>query len=1009
MHVVFALILSLFAAASAAKLPVAVASRELDGVAHLSTFEQLPCIRGVPSRLETSEKLVAVQGGTPNFPRPNIGEMEEYFEKMVVSFENFTVFGKGVGTFVSVPDVAEYNNLMQGQVNNGFLNVEKRDILKIDCSNHTEEDDTVFVTFQEEMYYNYGADRVTRVATQKHVFAAGSNLLLYYESQLFPPLHDAVANNVPTPREMCNEAALRCEGEIFPYDSLQECYETLSSLPLSCEHPKGEYCYDCVDKNSPFHGDTLQCRSLHMLSAKLRPTHHCEHMANISAKCIPDQCPAFATRLSLEEVADSMTPFDASLFTWFRIVEIAVAAGFLLLPVLTFCSYRRSRMLVIGFSPPPIVKSSSNRGKHVPDGDGEEEPSHHGIDTTTRIEEDDKMDVSDSSRLLRSHKKTNDDDDLPEKLPQMRCALRLLNLIDSKDDDGDVIISADGIDVGGCKMTALTGRSGCGKSTLMKLLCNFPQSHMKLELELILSSSPCEVAYVPQSTEMWPQFMRVRDIFIFTSVMQGCNMDDYMECIKVLQLGELLDQTFQTLSGGQQQRVHILASMIRSKPSIMFLDEPISALDEENAVACLQLLKNLPVKHAFVIAIHQMSPALRVHFDRVLEIDPTTKKMRKVHLTTDSTNQRMLAPTSTDQESSFSRRHHSFFRSVKSLMYLWHSLFWSWPALDIGAIFLGVVNATILGVMGKQALESSDTTDYVPSSIGTRAPVFMVQFIANVAALSAFVVALIFSNEDRKLLAHFLQQGDILSRHVVIFNTVRFAFYSIIFATILMLVPLGIMGLVDDGIDTMIMNVAFFGTAYTYLCYVLARSVPPLYSSQILLLTFLPMTLFTGVFFPWDSLSTFFRILHYMNPLFYCLTACTHLLLATFDPNCDPHAYPYLICAAPDAIREITQLQDIGSTESQLFSAGVLLLSMGFLWLSHRHKPTHSKLTAPRTGLKRHSSIFSMMPPPMPRRRSIGVTSASSSWLATSDSVRESLGLIASLPPHQEGSEELID
>jgi hypothetical protein len=290
--------------------------------------------------------------------------------------------------------------------------------------------------------------------------------------------------------------------------------------------------------------------------------------------------------------------------------------------------------------------------------------------------------------------------------------------------------------------------------------------------------------------------------------------------------------------------------------------------------------------------------------------------------------------------------------------------------------------------MGKEAMNGSNTVNCVPSGIGTRVPVFMVQFLANLAALSAFVVALMFSSEDRKLLAHFLQQGDILSRHVIVFNALCFAFYSIVFAAVLMLLPLGIMGLVDDGIDTMIVKAAFFGTACTYLCHALALSVPPLCSSRVLLLTFLPMTLFAGAFFPWDNLSTLFRVLHCMNhPLFCCLLACTHLLLATFEPSCDPHACPCLICAAPNAIREVTQLQDLGSTESQLFSAGPLLLSMFFLSMSHRHKPTHSKLTQ-RERLARHDSMNVIAPPATARQQSRGSQSVLSSWLDTS---RESL------------------
>jgi hypothetical protein len=126
----FALILSLLAVASStAKVPVPanadLAPRELDGVVDLSTFEQLPCVPHVLSCLETSEKLVAALANTPDFPHPNFGKLQERSKEVVVSFHNFTVVAKGVGTFVSVPDVAEHNFLAQEEANNRFMKHEK--------------------------------------------------------------------------------------------------------------------------------------------------------------------------------------------------------------------------------------------------------------------------------------------------------------------------------------------------------------------------------------------------------------------------------------------------------------------------------------------------------------------------------------------------------------------------------------------------------------------------------------------------------------------------------------------------------------------------------------------------------------------------------------------------------------------------------------------------------------------------------------------------------------------
>jgi hypothetical protein len=51
-------------------------------------------------------------------------------------------------------------------------------------------------------------------------------------------------------------------------------------------------------------------------------------------------------------------------------------------------------------------------------------------------------------------------------------------------------------------------------------------------------------------------------------------------------------------------------------------------------------------------------------------------------------------------------------------------------------------------------------------------------------------------------------------------------------AAVLLLILLGVMGWVDDGIDAMVANVACFGTARTCPCHALTLSVPPVSSFQ---------------------------------------------------------------------------------------------------------------------------------------------------------------------------------
>ena len=921
-----------------------------------SVFQDLPCVSSNPERLVNSEKIIAIQGSTVNYESPGLDILLDYVDELVVTGGEFTFFVEGVGVFVGIDDVVEYNDLAQGVVNNGFMNIERRELLSIECVekdapinedakiivnnnrngntrrklppgslNNTDNNlygdkeelyegsVSLRVTFREEVFYNYGNDHVYRVGQHVHTYAANSDLLLSYRSQLDPVLIDAVSESVPTPEIMCKEGALRCTGDLFPYDSLEHCYETLSSLPHSCGG--GERCYDCVDQNTVFLGDTLQCRSLHMLSAKLRPSLHCPHLGSFSAPCQPQNCPEFTERKPLEQVQEDLEPFDASLSTWFRVVELVFAIGLFLLPILSFASYRKVRS--------HACKSCRKSPCHC----------HRGQKLTVEMNEQTEM-----------------------SLPRMTCALRL-RYVDHED---GTVMSAKNIDFGGCRMTALSGKSGSGKSTFMKLVCGIHQPHMELEMRVTSSKQP-RFAYVPQSSEMWPRFMSVRDILLFTAKLQGCDLQEYVKCVDALRIRDLLDQTFASLSGGEQQRVHILANLMHPKPSLIFMDEPVSALDENNAVACLKLLHELPVKHAFVITMHQMSPRLQENFDRVLEIDLDQKKLIKKHYSFDSYN-----ALNTNKEAASAEPHEqptenkelmsddggnqqSFVGSTQSLFFLWHALFWGWPVFDIGALVLGVVNSVILGAMGANSLETlGPLVDFVPSRIGTRIPVFLLQFLANIAALSAFVVALVYSIEDRKLLFHFSKQGKLRPSHIAVFNFLRSAYYGVIFATILLSIPLAMMNILEDMVelDTMIINAALFSTAYTMLSYVAAQLVPPLYSSQILLLTFLPMTLFTGIFFPWDTLSMFFKILHYLNPLFWCLTANTHLLLDSFDARCHAGADPFLICAESDALISLAQLQDLSSMDSQLISAALLALSMLILFVMHRQVLTYKTLDA---------------------------------------------------------------
>ena len=158
------------------------------------------------------------------------------------------------------------------------------------------------------------------------------------------------------------------------------------------------------------------------------------------------------------------------------------------------------------------------------------------------------------------------------------------------------------------KSLALVGQSGSGKSLTLKALLGMLPEGMKCELDISSSFALVNgesLAFVPQNpfTALSPLTKIKKQFFAPATLMQ--------ELFEQVGLSYELSERFAPeLSGGQLQRV-IIAMALSSKPKLLLLDEPTTALDPHNREVIIELLKSLQEKLGFkmLFVTHDMKSA----------------------------------------------------------------------------------------------------------------------------------------------------------------------------------------------------------------------------------------------------------------------------------------------------------------------------------------------------------------------------------------------------------------
>lgn len=198
------------------------------------------------------------------------------------------------------------------------------------------------------------------------------------------------------------------------------------------------------------------------------------------------------------------------------------------------------------------------------------------------------------------------------------------------------------------EITAMIGPSGCGKSTVLRCLNRMNDLIESARVEgkvtyhgVDLYGSkvdPVEVrrriGMVFQKPNPFPK--SIAENVTYGPKIAGIPKSDFPQLIEESlrsaalweEVKDRLDDSALGLSGGQQQRLCI-ARAIATKPDVLLMDEPCSALDPIATGRVEDLMQQLKTDYSIMIVTHNMQQAARVS-DRcgffTTEVDPNSER-----------------------------------------------------------------------------------------------------------------------------------------------------------------------------------------------------------------------------------------------------------------------------------------------------------------------------------------------------------------------------------------------
>ena len=186
------------------------------------------------------------------------------------------------------------------------------------------------------------------------------------------------------------------------------------------------------------------------------------------------------------------------------------------------------------------------------------------------------------------------------------------------------------------EFVAIVGPSGCGKSTILNILANLDN---KSDGEIIINDN-IKLGYMLQQDALFNWKTVLENCSLGLEINNLNNKDYVLKLLNTYGLKDFINSYPNNLSGGMRQRVALIRTLA-TKPDILLLDEPFSALDYQTRLKVSDDVYNIikKEKKSAIMVTHDIAEAISMA-DRIIVLSKrpsVIKKIIDINLTDKST------------------------------------------------------------------------------------------------------------------------------------------------------------------------------------------------------------------------------------------------------------------------------------------------------------------------------------------------------------------------------------